>query len=101
MGPVFTMPPEKFAACAGFDALAYVQAIKLMLRISAWVSLVVCVMVLPTNWTGTAVKDKLAFQETDPTFKQLCDGAPTGEAEDEVRVAGVIYGGAHALWRPD
>ena len=87
MGPVFSMRPEKFAACAGFDALAYVQALSLMLRVSAWVALVVVVMVLPTNWTGSAVEKKLAIQESDPVFQQLCSEVPTGEAEDEVRAA--------------
>ena len=49
---MFTMPDERFAACAGFDALAYCRALKLMLLMSLYITVTTMVVVLPVNLTG-------------------------------------------------
>jgi hypothetical protein len=88
MKPVFTMKPEKFAVCAGFDALAYVEALALMGRISLLVMFVVCIFCLPTNWSGKFVKGKLDEQGSQlwkDVFGEVCGEKPSGDTVNEVR----------------
>ena len=94
MIPVFTMPDDQFAACAGHDALTYVNFLKLCLRLTLWVSVIMSVMVLPTNWAAgnfieqqMAVQDDVlaALQARDPSLtladcEAVVDGADTDEA---------------------
>lgn len=64
MEPVFTMADEKFVVCAGFDALAYCRFLKLAIRLSLLVSVVSCLITLPTNWAaGTFVEKQLKRQD--------------------------------------
>jgi hypothetical protein len=64
MVPVFTMSDEKFAACAGYDALTYVNFLKLCLRITFLITVIVGVLVLPTNWAGGSfIQHQLGLQD--------------------------------------
>jgi Late exocytosis, associated with Golgi transport len=55
MVPVFTMKDERFAACAGFDALSYVRALKLMMLMCLYVTITCMLLVLPVNLTSSYV----------------------------------------------
>eukprot|EP00892_Ulva_mutabilis_P005047 jgi/Ulvmu1/2914/UM147_0012.1 len=64
MKPVFLMPDEEFVACAGFDALAYCRFLKLAVRMAFWVTVISCLITLPTNWAaGEYIEEQLAEQE--------------------------------------
>lgn len=79
MMPVFTLPDEKFAACAGFDALAMTRALKLLLLMSCYVALTVLILVLPVNATG-------GFVDTQPlSDSEECENVN----EDPTERAGV------------
>jgi hypothetical protein len=87
MKPVFTIKREKFAVCAGFDALAYVEALSLMGRMCFVVMLIVCIFCLAPNWTGTYVKDKLNEQNSQlwkDVFGEVCGVSPSGNTESTV-----------------
>jgi hypothetical protein len=57
------MSDEKFAACAGYDALTYVNFLKLCLRITFLITVIVGVLVLPTNWAGGSfIEHQLGIQ---------------------------------------
>lgn len=73
--PVFTLSDVKFAACAGFDALAYVQSLRLMGRIAVYVLLITCAAVLPTNLSGSDVQRRLVEQEATGFDVDACGGA--------------------------
>lgn len=61
---MFSMPDEQFAACAGYDALTYVNFLKLCLRLTFWVAVFMGIMVLPTNWAaGSFIDNQLAIQD--------------------------------------
>ena len=62
MVPVVTLSDEKFAACAGFDALAYMQALRLVCRMAIYITCITLVMVLPTNLSGSFVEKRIARQ---------------------------------------
>jgi hypothetical protein len=66
--PVFSMSDEKFAACAGFDALAYVRTLRMFLRMAFWIMMIVCILVLPVNWTGHGIDAIIAEQRSKPTY---------------------------------
>lgn len=58
------MPDEQFAACAGYDALTYVKFLQLCLRLTFWVTIIVGITVLPTNWAaGTFIDQQLNLQD--------------------------------------
>jgi hypothetical protein len=63
MGPVFKMPDEQFAACAGFDALTFVRFLGLCIRISAFISFFVLAVVLPVNWTSNGIPSLMRQQK--------------------------------------
>lgn len=74
--PVFTLPDEKFAACAGFDALAMTRTLKLLLLMSCYVTLTVMVLVLPVNVTG-------GFVDTQPLRNSQGCEEVGGDAEEQ------------------
>ena len=76
---------EKFAACAGFDALAYTQALRLMAMIASVIALVLCAMVLPANLAGSFVAHRLRVQEATGFDAESC-GSPNGDAETNIAV---------------
>ena len=78
---MFTMPDEKFAACAGFDALAYVRALKLMLLMSIYITVTVFILVLPVNVTGHFVELQLARQ-TGPAYANCTTEADASAVEN-------------------
>ena len=86
MVPVFTMPDEQFAACAGYDALTYVNFLKLCLRLTLWVSVIMGVMVLPTNLAaGNFIEQQLDLQDTVLLKLQARDPPLTLEACEDVQ----------------
>ena len=86
MKPVFTIPDEQFAACAGFDALLYVRTLRMFLSMTLYITLVVCIVVLPVNWTSSAVDRELRAQESDPRFAGCADAELSGDPEDMIAV---------------
>ena len=84
--PVLRLSDEKFAACAGFDALAYIQALRLLLRMAVYIAVIVCVIVLPTNLSGSFVEKRIARQiYTGFDAEEDC-GSSNGDPETNVGV---------------
>lgn len=91
---MFTMPDDQFAACAGYDALTYVNFLKLCLRLTFWVTVIMGVMVLPTNWAaGNFIEQQMQLQDNvlaklqavDPTYTlEVCENVIPGEDAEEV-----------------
>lgn len=79
------LPDEKFAACAGFDALAYTQALRLMAFLASAIALILCVIVLPANMAGSLVAHRLRVQEAVGFDAESC-GSPNGDAETNIAV---------------
>jgi len=76
---------EKFAACAGFDALAYTQALRLMAILASCIALILCIIVLPTNLAGNLVAHRLRVQQALGFDSEAC-GSPNGDAETNIAV---------------
>jgi Late exocytosis, associated with Golgi transport len=80
------MEDEKFAACSGFDALAYARAIKLLMLMSLYVAITVCVIVLPVNTTASYVQQLVAEQNSPLYAACDKDKAPSEDPEDKIAV---------------
>lgn len=108
MKPVFLMPDEQFVACAGFDALTYCNFLKLAVRMAFWVTIISCLITLPTNWAaGDAIAEQIELQDRINAGLQARAAAsnsteiPTVESEcsspDEPEAA---VADAAAVWPP-
>jgi Late exocytosis, associated with Golgi transport len=76
------MDDERFAATAGFDALTFVRALKLMMLMSLYVAITVCILVLPVNATASSVDAQLARQNS-PAYAD-CGSPPPEDVEDNL-----------------
>lgn len=83
--PVVTLSDEKFAACAGFDALAYMQALRLICRMAIYISCITLVMVSPTNLSGSFVEKRIARQIYVGFDAEEC-GSSNGDTETNLGV---------------
>lgn len=90
------MSDEQFAACAGYDALTYVNFLKLCLRLTLWITVLMAVMVLPTNLAaGSFIEKQLGLQDSvlaelkrdnvNATL-DVCDTTTSGSDVDEALV---------------
>jgi hypothetical protein len=68
MKPVFTMPDDQFAMCAGFDALTFVRFYGLCMKVCLLASILCVCIILPVNYTGSGTDVRSGqFEEFDKT----------------------------------
>ena len=58
MKPVFTMPDDHFAMCAGFDALTFVRFYGLCMKVCFFASVLCICIILPLNYTGSGTETR-------------------------------------------
>ena len=58
MKPVFTMPDDHFAMCAGFDALTFVRFYGLCMKVCFFASVLCICIILPLNYTGSGTEER-------------------------------------------